>query len=151
MPLKWANIFPFPPSPLQTNCSTTQNHNNIQFPISTDTVAVLTNVEQNLQATNTNNNFTVDPLECQLVGFTPIANVNTNQFVNIKNNQKTAFNKLNVPAMFKAESHIKNPNALVIHFIFIILCLQMIPYILIYCIDECSPLVLFSWWRNKIS
>lgn len=28
---------------------------------------------------------------------------------------------------------------------------QLLPFVLVYCIEECSPLVLFSWWRNKIS
>jgi len=32
-----------------------------------------------------------------------------------------------------------------------IILLQMISFILVYNIEECSPLVLFSWWRNKIS
>lgn len=30
-------------------------------------------------------------------------------------------------------------------------CVQLLPFVLVYCIEECSPLVLFSWWRNKIS
>lgn len=30
-------------------------------------------------------------------------------------------------------------------------CVQILPFVLVYCIEECSPLVLFSWWRNKIS
>lgn len=46
---------------------------------------------------------------------------------------------------------IKNLNFDAIHYIATIICIQMIPYVLIYCIEECSPLVLFSWWRNKIS
>lgn len=46
---------------------------------------------------------------------------------------------------------IKRLNIDAINYILMIICLQMIPYVLIYCIEECSPLVLFSWWRNKIS
>lgn len=144
MPLKRANIFPFlPPTPLQTKCNIIQNHDNIQFPISTDAVTVSSTVEQHYQAKT--NDSIIAPAECQLNNFESYA-------IHIENKQKTVLNKLNVAAMFvKMESHIKNPNALLVHSIFVILCLQMIPYILIYCIDECSPLVLFSWWRNKIS
>lgn len=46
---------------------------------------------------------------------------------------------------------IKKLNMDLVNYILIVICLQMIPYVLIYCIEECSPLVLFSWWRNKIS
>lgn len=42
------------------------------------------------------------------------------------------------------------PNNL-IHLIILLILLQLIPFVLVYCIEECSPLVLFSWWRNKIS
>lgn len=30
-------------------------------------------------------------------------------------------------------------------------CVQLLPFVLVYCIEECSPIVLFSWWRNKVS
>lgn len=39
----------------------------------------------------------------------------------------------------------------VMNIFFIIFYLQMISHIFVYCIEEYSPLVLFSWWRNKIS
>lgn len=38
-----------------------------------------------------------------------------------------------------------------IHLIMFVILLQLIPFVLVYYIEECSPLVLFSWWRNKIS
>lgn len=155
MPLKRANIFPFPPPLLQQqpdpllspfNCKNTQNqqNNNNSTPLTTDnTVAVL--MPQPLQSFQAIH-FSADKIEKEY------------QQIAIKNNcpssikHDIAIKKWNVPAMFyKMDSHNKNPNALLIHLIFIILCLQMIPYILIYYIEECSPLVLFSWWRNKIS
>lgn len=44
-----------------------------------------------------------------------------------------------------------NSNFIVAHFIMMLMLLQLIPFVLVYYIEECSPLVLFSWWRNKIS
>lgn len=35
--------------------------------------------------------------------------------------------------------------------LFSIILIQMISFVLVLNIEECSPLVLFSWWRNKIS
>lgn len=35
--------------------------------------------------------------------------------------------------------------------LFTIILVQMISFVLVLNIEECSPLVLFSWWRNKIS
>lgn len=35
--------------------------------------------------------------------------------------------------------------------LFTIILLQLISFVLVLNIEECSPLVLFSWWRNKIS
>lgn len=32
-----------------------------------------------------------------------------------------------------------------------IILIQLISFVLVLNIEECSPLVLFSWWRNKIS
>ncbi len=42
-------------------------------------------------------------------------------------------------------------NFVVAHLIMMLILLQLIPFVLVYYIEECSPLVLFSWWRNKIS
>lgn len=36
-------------------------------------------------------------------------------------------------------------------FLFAICFAQLISFVLVLNIEECSPLVLFSWWRNKIS
>lgn len=58
--------------------------------------------------------------------------------------------------------HYKNDNAIkssgypnktnvLIHLAILLILLQLIPFVLVYYIEECSPLVLFSWWRNKIS
>lgn len=44
-----------------------------------------------------------------------------------------------------------NKNFVVVHLIMMLILLQLIPFVLVYYIEECSPLVLFSWWRNKIS
>lgn len=44
-----------------------------------------------------------------------------------------------------------NSNFVVAHLIMMLILLQLIPFVLVYYIEECSPLVLFSWWRNKIS
>lgn len=35
--------------------------------------------------------------------------------------------------------------------LFSIILIQLISFVLVLNIEECSPLVLFSWWRNKIS
>lgn len=35
--------------------------------------------------------------------------------------------------------------------LFAICFIQLISFVLVLNIEECSPLVLFSWWRNKIS
>lgn len=35
--------------------------------------------------------------------------------------------------------------------LFTIILVQLISFVLVLNIEECSPLVLFSWWRNKIS
>lgn len=35
--------------------------------------------------------------------------------------------------------------------LFTIIMIQLISFVLVLNIEECSPLVLFSWWRNKIS
>lgn len=35
--------------------------------------------------------------------------------------------------------------------LFFIILIQLISFVLVLNIEECSPLVLFSWWRNKIS
>lgn len=35
--------------------------------------------------------------------------------------------------------------------LFTIILIQLISFVLVLNIEECSPLVLFSWWRNKIS
>lgn len=43
------------------------------------------------------------------------------------------------------------PTAVLIQLIVLLGLMQLIPFVLVYCIEECSPLVLFSWWRNKIS
>lgn len=44
-----------------------------------------------------------------------------------------------------------NSHFVVVHLIMMLILLQLIPFVLVYYIEECSPLVLFSWWRNKIS
>lgn len=44
-----------------------------------------------------------------------------------------------------------NANNFIQQLIIILSLLQLIPFVLVYYIEECSPLVLFSWWRNKIS
>lgn len=43
------------------------------------------------------------------------------------------------------------PTDVLIQLIVLLGLMQLIPFVLVYCIEECSPLVLFSWWRNKIS
>lgn len=35
--------------------------------------------------------------------------------------------------------------------LFTIILIQLFSFVLVLNIEECSPLVLFSWWRNKIS
>lgn len=35
--------------------------------------------------------------------------------------------------------------------LFSIILIQLFSFVLVLNIEECSPLVLFSWWRNKIS
>lgn len=52
--------------------------------------------------------------------------------------------------LFQTNSIILSQNNF-IHFIILLNLLQLIPFVLVYYIEECSPLVLFSWWRNKIS
>lgn len=37
------------------------------------------------------------------------------------------------------------------HISFLLFYLQMLSHTFLYCIKEYSPLVMFSWWRNKIS
>lgn len=81
------------------------------------------------------------------IDFRPLSSVNTT--ITTASN-KHGSNNNNKTALFQHNSIMHDTNT-VIHLIILLSLLQLIPFVLVYYIEECSPLVLFSWWRNKIS
>lgn len=160
MPLKGANTFPFPhpppfsASPLRSSspcpsypypASIHSKAFTCQLPPILPTSITSFSISQSPTGLNSPIYSTIDSLmptfdNIQQQSSNTIKNMNNN---NIKNNIHSLIGQTKQP--------IKKLNLDMINYILMAICLQMIPYVLIYCIEECSPLVLFSWWRNKIS
>lgn len=164
MPLKGANILPFPhspplptfllsPSPSASSPDPLSYHSKIstcQLPPLLSTSIKSLPISQPTRL-NSPIYSTIDSL---MPTFDNIQQQSSNTINNMDTNSHMNFNNLknNIHSFIgQTKQPIKKLNLDMINYILMAICLQMIPYVLIYCIEECSPLVLFSWWRNKIS
>lgn len=89
------------------------------------------NNNNNAARTNENGNIINDIDKSRITCFQQMTDENDDNFVKMYGQLKKL---LDLPAV-----------------LFSIILIQMISFVLVLNIEECSPLVLFSWWRNKIS
>lgn len=89
------------------------------------------NNNNNAARTNENGNIINDIDKSRMTCFQQMTDENDDNFVKMYGQLKKL---LDLPAV-----------------LFSIILIQMISFVLVLNIEECSPLVLFSWWRNKIS
>lgn len=89
------------------------------------------NNNNNANQTNENGKVTNDVDKSSMTYFQQISDKNDDNLVKLCGQLKKL---LDLPAV-----------------LFSIILIQLISFVLVLNIEECSPLVLFSWWRNKIS